>query len=112
MTTPQQGALLRVYVGEDERDDGHPLYETLVLRARELGLAGATVLRGPLGYGHDSRLHTAKILRLSQDLPCVVEIIDERAAIDRFVEAVRPMLGKVLATVEPVEIVNGGPARP
>lgn len=108
MTQGGRAALLRIYVGEDDREDGRPLYESLVLKARELGLAGATVLRGPLGYGHDSRLHTAKILRLSQDLPCVVEVVDERAAIDRYFEAIRPMLGTALVTVETVEILNGG----
>lgn len=108
---PQQAALLRIYVGEDERGDGHPLYEALVLKARDMGLAGATVLRGPLGFGHDSHLHTAKILRLSQDLPMVLEIVDTRAAIDRYIEAVRPIIGTTLVTVESVEILNGGPAQ-
>ncbi|MCU0837764.1 MAG: DUF190 domain-containing protein [Rhodospirillales bacterium] len=108
---PQQAALLRIYVGEDERGDGHPLYEALVLKARDMGLAGATVLRGPLGFGHDSHLHTAKILRLSQDLPMVLEIVETRAAIDRYIEAVRPIIGTTLVTVESVEILNGGPAQ-
>jgi PII-like signaling protein len=107
--TPYRASLLRIYVGEDRQGGGHPLYESLVLKARELGIAGATVLRGPLGYGHDSRLHTAKILRLSQDLPCVVEIVDVREAIDRYVEAIRPIIGAALVTVETVEILNGGP---
>lgn len=111
MKAGDQAALLRIYVGEDDREDGRPLYESLVLKAREIGLAGATVLRGPLGFGHDTRLHTAKILRLSQDLPCVVEIVDARAAIDRFVDAVRPIIGTALVTVEMVTILNGGPSR-
>jgi hypothetical protein len=111
MAPPQQAALLRIYVGEDVRGDGLPLYEALVLKARDMGLAGATVLRGPLGFGHDSHLHTAKILRLSQDLPMVLEIVDTRAAIDRYIEAVRPIIGTTLVTVESVEILNGGPAQ-
>ncbi len=106
---PQKAALLRIYVGENDRDDGHPLYESLVLKAREMGLAGATVLRGPLGFGQHSHLHTAKILRLSQDLPMVLEIVETRAAIDRYVAAIRPIIGTTLVTVETVEILNGGP---
>ena len=77
MWTKVERTLLRIFLGEDDRAEGKPLYEALVLSARENGLAGATVLRGPMGYGHTSRLHTAKILRLSEDLPIVVEIVDE-----------------------------------
>ena len=76
MTITEDRYLLRIFVGESDRHGHHPLYEAIVLSAREAGLAGATVLRGPMGYGHSSRLHTAKILRLSFDLPIVVEIVD------------------------------------
>jgi uncharacterized protein len=78
MHVPRDAMLLRVFIGEDERYLGRPLYESIVLKARELHLAGATVLRGPLGFGHSSRLHTAKILRLSEDLPMVIEIVASR----------------------------------
>jgi uncharacterized protein len=76
MRVPKDAVLLRIYIGEDDRTDGRPLYEAIVLKARELHMAGATVLRGPMGFGRSSRLHTAKILRLSEDLPVVVEIVD------------------------------------
>jgi uncharacterized protein len=78
MHVPRDAMLLRVFIGEDERYLGRPLYESIVLKARELHLAGATVLRGPVGFGHSSRLHTAKILRLSEDLPMVIEIVASR----------------------------------
>lgn len=106
MTTVHRQTLLRIYLGEADRADHHPLYEALVLRAREMRLAGATVLRGPMGYGHGSQLHTSKILRLSQDLPMVVEIVDERARIDAFLEAVASMMGDALVTLEQVEVVR------
>jgi PII-like signaling protein len=109
MTGREEAALLRIYVAEDEHVGRQPLYEALVLKAREMRLAGATVLRGPLGYGHDPHLHTAKILRLSHDLPMVVEIVEDRGKIDTFVEAIRPMIGDTLVTVEKVEVLNGGP---
>jgi len=76
MQVEEKAALLRIFIGESDRFGQHPLYEAIVLKAREQGLAGATVLRGPMGFGHSSRLHTAKILRLSEDRPVVVEIID------------------------------------
>ena len=76
MEIPRDAMLLRIFIGEDDKYHGRPLYEAIVLKAREMHLAGATILRGPMGYGHSSRLHTAKILRLSEDLPIVVEIVD------------------------------------
>ncbi len=84
METPKNATLLRLFVGERERYGHQPLYEAIVLKAREHGLAGATVLRGIVGYGHSSKLHTAKILRLSEDLPLVVEIVDSEEHIDEF----------------------------
>lgn len=114
MQLDENATLLRIFLGESDRDDGGPLYESLVLRAREMHLAGATVLRGPLGYGQSSRLHTAKILRLSEDLPIVVEIVDAEDRIKGFLAAVEPLLGSVLVTLEKVRVLRygkGGPAR-
>ena len=81
MDVPQDAVLLRIFIGEDDRFRGRPLYEAIVLQAREMHLAGATVLRGPMGFGRSSRLHTAKILRLSEDLPMVIEIVDSEKKI-------------------------------
>jgi PII-like signaling protein len=85
---PQEGCLLRLFVGEDDKHDGKPLYEWLVLKARERGLAGATVIRGIMGFGAHSRVHTFKIERLSLDLPIVVEIVDTQAKIEAFLEEI------------------------
>jgi PII-like signaling protein len=88
MQLPKEAMLLRIFMGEDDRADGRPLYEAVVVKAREMHLAGASVLRGPMGFGRSSRLHTAKILRLSEDLPVVVEIVDGEAQIRSFLEAI------------------------
>lgn len=109
MRIPQEAVLARIFVGEDDRSDGKPLYEALVLKARELGLAGATVLRGPMGFGHASRLHTAKILRLSGDLPLVIEIVDAEDKITLFLDAIEPMMGSGLVTLEKVKVLRYGP---
>jgi hypothetical protein len=101
--------LLRIFLGENDRWQGQPLYEALVLKAREMHLGGATVLRGPMGFGHSSRLHTAKILRLSEDLPLVVEIVDTEEKIKTFVEAIDPMMGSGLITLEKVQVLQYGP---
>lgn len=111
MTLPVDATLARIFVGEDERCGHLPLYEALVLKARELGLAGATVLRGPMGFGHASRLHTAKILRLSGDLPMVIEIVDADAKISAFLEAIEPMIGSGLVTTEKVKVFRYGRSR-
>ena len=108
MTTTTEATSLRLFIGESDEHQGRPLYEAIVLRARELGLAGATVLRGAMGYGHSSRLHTAKILRLSDDLPLVIEIVDEPAKIDDFLSQAEPMLGSCLVTLETVRLVRYG----
>ncbi|MDR6991979.1 MULTISPECIES: DUF190 domain-containing protein [Luteimonas] len=100
-TTP--GTSLRMFVGEAETFDGKPLYEAVVLKARELGIAGATVLRGALGYGHTSHLHTGKILRLSDDLPVIVELVDTPEAIERFLDQIEPMLDRCAVTLTPVQ---------
>lgn len=101
---PAEGHLLRIFIGEGDRHDGKPLYEWIVLRAREHGLAGATVLRGIEGFGARSRLHTTKILRLSEDLPIIVEIVDTLEKIDGFLPIVDGVIEEGLATVERVQI--------
>ncbi len=104
MTLPKQGKLLRIFIGENDRHEGLPLYEWIVRRARENGLAGATVLRGLEGYGAHSRLHKSKILRLSSDLPLVVEIVDTEEKIQSFLPLIDDAVGEGLATVERVEV--------
>jgi hypothetical protein len=105
------GKLLRIYIGESDRWQQRPLYEAIVLEARRRGLAGATVLRGAMGYGANSRIHTAKILRLSEDLPLVVEIADREEAIDAFLPILDGMMTGGLITVEQVQIARYRPAR-
>jgi PII-like signaling protein len=109
MHIPKDAVLVRIFVGENDHWQGRPLYEALVLKAREMHLAGATVLRGPMGFGHSSRLHTAKILRLSEDLPFVIEIVDTEDKIKGFVEAIEPMMGSALVTLEKVQVLQYGP---
>lgn len=104
MKIPQEGYLLRIFIGESDRWHGRPLYEAIVLKARELHLAGATVLRGPMGFGANSRVHTAKILRLSEDLPIVIEIVDGRDKIDLLLPHVDEMVEEGLVTLERVEV--------
>jgi uncharacterized protein len=101
---PDQGTLLRIFIGESDRYEGVPLYEWIVRQARTHGLAGATVLRGLEGFGAHSRIHTAKILRLSTDLPLVIEIVDTREKIEAFLPAIDGAIGEGLATLEKVEI--------
>jgi uncharacterized protein len=101
--------LLRIFIGEDDRSrDGRPLYEAIVLKAREAHLAGATVLRGPMGFGHSSLLHTAKILRLSGDLPLIIEIVDTEAKIKDFLPTLDSMMPSGLVTLEKVQVVQYG----
>jgi PII-like signaling protein len=104
MVLAQDGCLLRIFLGEDDRHDGKPLYEWLVLKAREQGLAGATVLRGIMGFGAHSRLHTFKIERLSLDLPIVVEIVDRREKLEAFLAAIDSVVHEGLATLEKAEV--------
>ena len=111
MQLEEKAALLRIFIGEDDRFGQHPLYEAIVLKAREQGLAGATVLRGPMGFGHSSRLHTAKILRLSEDLPVVVEIIDSEQNITAFLPLLKEMVKGGLVSIEEVRILRYGPDR-
>lgn len=98
--------LLRIFIGESDRWQHRPLYEAIVLKARELHLAGATVLRGPMGFGAHSKLHTSKILRLSEDLPMVIEIVDSREKIDLLLPFVDSMVTEGLVTLENVEVVQ------
>lgn len=106
MKIPTEGCLLRVFIGESDKWQGRPLYEAIVLKARELHLAGATVLRGPMGFGAHSRLHTAKIMRLSEDLPIVIEIVDSIEKIDDFMPHIDQMVLEGLVTTEKVHVVK------
>ncbi len=106
MKIPEEGCLLRVFVGESDVWQGVPLYEAIVRKARELHLAGATVLRGPMGFGAHSRLHTTKVLRLSEDLPMVIEIIDSQPKIDELLIHVDEMVTEGLVTVEKVRVIK------
>lgn len=106
MQLPQESVLLRIFVGESERHEGKPLHEAIVLKAREQHLAGATVLRGAMGYGKSSRLHTAKILRLSMDLPLVIEIVDSEQKIQAFLPILDTMIGSGLVTLEKVQVLH------
>ena len=110
MELPKDAMLLRVFIGESDRAGHQPLYEAIVLKAREAHLAGATVLRGPMGFGHSSRLHTAKILRLSEDLPIVIEIVDSEAKLRAFWATIEPIMGAALVTLERVEVLRYGSA--
>jgi uncharacterized protein len=112
MQIPKQALLLRIFIGEDDKFGGSPLYEVIVLRAREMHLAGATVLRGPMGFGASSRLHTAKILRLSEDLPLVIEIVDSEEKIDDFLPVLDRMMSSGLITLEKVQVLHYGARKP
>src|SRR5579863_8494461 len=105
---PSNAVLLRIFLGEDDRHEHKPLYEAIVLKAREMHLAGATVLRGPMGFGPSSRLHTAKILRLSEDLPLVIEIVDSEEKINAFLPVVDAMMTSGLITMEKVQVLQYG----
>jgi hypothetical protein len=109
MQIPRDAMLLRIFIGEDDKHGHVPLYEAIVLKARELHLAGATVLRGPMGFGHSSRLHTAKIVRLSEDLPFVIEIVDSEEKINAFLPVLDSMMGNGLVTLEKVQVLQYGP---
>jgi len=111
MPISRDAVLLRIFIGEDDKADHKPLYEAIVLKAREMHLAGATVLRGAVGFGHSSVLHTTKILRLSQDLPLVIEIVDSEEAIDAFLTAIESMMGSALVTTEKVKVIQYGTSR-
>src|SRR5579862_1207260 len=118
MHLPQDAMLLRVFIGESDRWKHKPLYEAIVMKAREMHLAGATVVRGAMGFGKSSRLHTAKILRLSYDLPLVIEIVDSEEKINSFLPVLNQMMKGGLVTLEKVRVIdyrasqeNGGEAK-
>ena len=104
MDTPRDARLLRIFVGEDDEHEGRPLYEAIVLALREHGLAGATVLRGIMGFGASSVLHSSHVLRLSEDLPIVIECIDEVEKVDEVLEVLDGMVEEGLVTVERVDV--------
>ena len=106
MTLPNEAVLLRIYIGESDKWKHQPLYEALVLAAREAMLVGATVLRGPMGYGKSSRVHTTKILQLSMDLPLVIEMVDREEKINAFLPLLDTMMGGGLVTLEKVRVVH------
>ena len=108
MNLPQEAVLLRIFIGENHRFQGKPLYEAIVLKARESHIAGATVLRGPMGFGRSSRLHTAKILRLSEDLPLVIEIVDTEDKIRNFLPELDSMMTGGLVILEKVQVLRYG----
>src|SRR5690625_764899 len=117
MKLPEEGCLLRIFIGESDRWHGRPAHEAIVHRAKEAGLAGATVLRGVIGFGAHSRLHTYKILRLSEDLPIVIEIVDSQEKIDMFLPQIYEIVQEGMITMEPVRVIKyrGGqppPAQP
>jgi PII-like signaling protein len=108
MEIPRDAVLLRIFVGEDDKFQHQPLYQAIVLKAREMHLGGATVLRGQAGFGHSSHLHTTKILRLSQDLPIVIEIVDAKDKIDAFLPVLDGMMSSGLVTIEKVQVLQYG----
>ena len=111
MQLPKQAVLLRIFFGEDDKFGRSPLYEAIVMKAREMHLAGATVLRGPMGFGASSRLHTTKILRLSEDLPLVIEIVDSEEKINEFLPVLDEMMPSGLVTMEKVQVLQYGKSR-
>ncbi len=111
MQIPRDAVLLRIFFGEDDKFSGLPLYEAIVLKARDMHIAGATMLRGHVGFGHSSRIHTTKILRLSEDLPIVVEIVDSKDKIDAFLPALDEMMSSGLVTLEKVQVLQYGDSK-
>lgn len=111
MTLPQEAMLLRIFLGERDRHGGRPLYEAIVAKARELKLAGATVLRGPMGYGRNAHIHRANLLDISEDLPMVIEIVESEANLDRLLPELQGMMGSGLVTLEKVRVIRYGTGR-
>ena len=106
MKIPENGKLLRIFIGESDCWHHRPLYEAIVLKARELGLAGATVLRGPMGFGASSHLHTSKILRLSMDLPIIIEIVDSEENVNKMIPLLDEIVQDGLVTLEDVRVLK------
>jgi PII-like signaling protein len=111
MAVAHNAQLLRIFLGESDRAGHRPLYEAIVARAREIGLAGATVLRGPMGFGASSHLHTEKILRLSADMPLIIEIVDTEARIATFLPELNSMMTSGLVTLESIQVLSYGAGR-
>ncbi len=105
MKLPEQAMMLKIFIGESDRHDGSPLYEQIVLKARELHLAGATVTRGILGFGANSRIHTSKILELSEDLPVIIEIVDTEENINRLMPFIDQTVEEGLVTLEKIKVI-------
>jgi uncharacterized protein len=112
MELPRDAVLLRIFVGEDARFEHRPLYEAIVTKAREMHLAGATVLRGPMGFGHTSQIHTTKILNLAENLPVVIEIVDSQTKVDAFLPVLNGMMSSGLITLEKVQVLKYGQSSP
>jgi len=108
MQIPKQAVLLRIFIGENDKLDDRPLYEAIVMKAREMQLAGATVLRGPMGFGKSSLIHTDKILRLSMDLPLVIEIVDSEEKINAFLSVLDGVMDSGLVTLEKLQVLQYG----
>lgn len=106
MKLPEEGMLLRIFIGETDQHKGKAVYEQIVLKARELNLAGATVVRGLMGFGADSRLHTAKLLRLSEDLPIVIELVDTKENLDKLLPFLDEVVTEGLITLEKVRVIK------
>ncbi|MDO9391354.1 MAG: DUF190 domain-containing protein [bacterium] len=106
MKLPEQAVLLRIFIGESDKHQGRPLYEQIVLKARELNLAGATVVRGILGFGADSRIHSSKLLELSEDLPVIIEIVDTQEKIDTLMPFIDEQVAEGLVTLEEVKVIR------
>ncbi|MFB6217420.1 MAG: DUF190 domain-containing protein [Candidatus Aenigmatarchaeota archaeon] len=106
MKLKEEGYLLRMFIGEDDTYQNEPLYDVLVRKARDMGLAGATVLKGIEGYGANSRIHTANVLRLSEDLPVIIEIVDSKEYIDEFLEETEEMIEEGLVTLEKADVIK------
>ena len=104
MRIPKEGQLLRIFIGESNRHEGRPLYEWIVLQAKQMGLAGATVLRGMMGFGANSRIHTSRILRLSEDMPIIIEIVDTAENLDTFLSSIDSVICEGLATLEKADV--------
>lgn len=106
MKLPEEGMLLRIFIGESDKYHGQPLYEQIVLKARELKIAGATVVRGVMGYGADSHMHTAKVLRLSEDLPMVLEMVDTEENLQKIIPFLDEVVQEGLITLEKVKVIK------
>lgn len=104
MNLPETGCLLRIFIGESDRLEGKPLYEWIIMEAKARGLAGATAWRAMIGYGANSRIHTSKILRLSTDMPVIIELVDVREKLEAFLDAIDPHLHGGLATLEAAQV--------